>query len=168
MSNTIPTIVTYHSTNNKPEWFAYLKPNGEFLGVRMEGATEAEAIERARNWWINEKARQCRLTGAMELDDSEVGSKAYKPQPAKPLSWGEAANLAGIEMDQGPTGGWSTTPQTNAWGVPANKGSIGHRMAGKVWLIHHGQRQKLRADPEAVDALLAQGWERAGPRTEFR
>lgn len=85
MTNT-PTIVTYHSVNNKPEWFAYCKPNGEFLGVRFEGNTEAEAVKRAKTWWLNETTRQAKLVGKVELESDEVSSKSYKSD-----GWGNVA-----------------------------------------------------------------------------
>ena len=134
---TIPTIVTYHSSNNNPCWFAYCKPNGEFLGVRFEGNTEAEAVERAKTWWMNETTRQAKLTGKVELDDDEVSSKSYRND-----GWGS------------PTAGW---------GKAASKSD--HSLAGKVWLANRELKEKKRVDPSQVDAMMAQGWFKAGPRT---
>lgn len=150
MIEPIPTIVTYHSTNNTPPWFAYCKPNGEFLGVRMEGNTEEEVIERAKNWWINERAHQKRICGNVELDDDEVGSGSYKPVGT---AWG---NPPPSDNE-----GWSSSPRINA-------GSSDHGMCGKVWLIHHANKQRLRADPDKVQILMEQGWVKAGPKTQFR
>lgn len=135
----IPEIVTYYSTNNKPEWFSYLKPNGEFLGVRFEGASEAEAIERAKNWWINEKSRQNRLEGKVEIDDDEVDSKPYKSDD-----------------------GWGKVTKSN-WGTPSPKSD--HGMSGKVWLGNPTTKEKKRVDPSEVAALMDKGWVKAGPRT---
>ena len=132
----IPEIVTYHSTNNKPEWFSYLKPNGEFLGVRFEADTEAAVIERAKNWWINEKTRQNRLEGKVEIDDDEVDSKPYKSD------------------------GWSGA---TSWGNSAPKSD--HGMSGKVWLGNPTTKEKKRVDPAEVAELMANGWIKAGPRT---
>jgi transposase len=143
---TIPTIVTYHSSNNKPEWFAYCKPNGEFLGVRFEGNTEAEAVERAKTWWLNETARQAKLTGKVELDDDEVSSKSYKND-----GWGK------------PAAGWgkaSVNEGLNTFAKTSN-----HGLTGKVWLANRELKEKKRVDPSQVDAMMAQGWFRAGPRT---
>ena len=138
----IPEIVTYHSTNNKPEWFSYLKPNGEFLGVRFEGASEAEAIERAKNWWINEKSRQNRLTGRVELDDDEVDSKPYKQNAD---SWGSYQPKSG-----------------ETWNASKNSE---HGMSGKVWLGNPTTKEKKRVDPSEVAGLMNEGWVKAGPRT---
>lgn len=146
----IPEIVTYHSTNNKPEWFSYLKPNGEFLGVRFEGASEAEAIERAKNWWINEKGRQNRLEGKVELDDDEVDSKPYKND-----GWGSPNNKA-VNF-----GGWGSTVKA----LNADGGASTHGMTGKVWLGNPTTKEKKRVDPSEVASLMNEGWVRAGPRT---
>lgn len=146
---TIPTIATYHSSNNKPEWFAYCKPNGEFLGVRFEGHTEAEAVERAKNWWLNETTRQAKLTGKVELESDEVNSSSYKNEgwgkPVKPLT----------------ENGWRDTPSFSS--TPSiNKN---HGLAGKVWLANRELKEKKRVDPSQVEAMMAQGWFKAGPRT---
>ena len=138
--NDTPTIVTYHSTNNQPPWFAYCKPNGEFLGVRFEGATESEAIERAKAWWTNETLRQKRLCGAVELDDDEVSSKPFKQEPVS-SGWGS---------------GWSEPTEHHA-----------HGLAGKIWMIHHQQKIKKRVDPNEVDKYVADGYVRGGPKTKF-
>lgn len=137
MTTPIPTIVTYHSTNNKPEWFAYCKPNGEFLGVRFEGHTEAEVVERCKNWWLNETARQAKLTGKVELESDEVSSGSYKND-----GWGK------------PTSSWGdATPKSD------------HGLAGKIWLANRELKEKKRVDPAEVDAMIAKGWFKAGPRT---
>lgn len=147
----LPPIVTYHSSNNKPEWFAYCKPNGEFLGVRFEGHTEAEAKERAKVWWTNETARQAKLTGKVELESDEVNSSTYK----KP-SWGTP-------------NGWGSKPSVNEGLNTAAKisQSSEHSLAGKVWLANRELGQKKRVDPAEVDAMMKQGWFRAGPRTQL-
>lgn len=137
----IPEIVTYYSTNNKPEWFSYLKPNGEFLGVRFEGASEAEAIERAKNWWINEKSRQNRLEGKVEIDDDEVDSKPYKSDDG----WGNYQPKTG-----------------ETWSAAKNSD---HALAGKVWVGDPVTKVKKRVDPSEVAALMDKGWVKAGPRT---
>lgn len=137
----IPEIVTYYSTNNKPEWFSYLKPNGEFLGVRFEADTEAAVIERAKNWWINEKGRQNRLEGKVELDDDEVDSGPYKKAESQD-GWGNyqpKANDAPVKSD--------------------------HALTGKVWMGDPVTKVKKRVDPSEVAALMESGWVRAGPRT---
>ena len=143
---TIPTIVTYHSVNNKPEWFVYCKPNGEFLGVRFEGNTEVEAVERAKNWWLNETTQQAKLTGKVELESDEVSSGKYKND-----GWGK------------PTAGWGKASVNEGLNTFAK--ISGHGLAGKVWLANRELKEKKRVDPSQVNAMMAQGWFRAGPRT---
>ena len=137
----IPEIVTYHSTNNKPEWFSYLKPNGEFLGVRFEADTEAAVIERAKNWWINEKGRQNRLEGKVELDDDEVDSGPYKKQADAADGWGA------------PTKTWGNAPKSD------------HKLTGSVWLGNPTTKEKKRVPAAEADKMLNEGWIKCGPRT---
>ena len=153
---TIPTIVTYYSSNNSPCWFAYCKPNGEFLGVRFEGNTEAEAVERAKNWWLNETTRQAKLTGKVELDDDEVSSKSYKNE-----GWGSPATGWG-KVD--PADGYA---KENRLDGPPKLSKSTHGLAGKVWLANRELKEKKRVDPSQVDAMMAQGWFKAGPRTQL-
>lgn len=54
-------VVTYRSENAAREelvWAAFVVlPNGDYWGVRFNGRTEAEAIDRAIQLWNNEKAK---------------------------------------------------------------------------------------------------------------
>lgn len=150
----IPNIVTYHSKNAKPHeaWLAYIELKGEQLLVRMVGSTEAAAIERAKNWWINESAHQARIVGRHEIEEDDVPAGPYKAADDKKAQWGQ--------------------PTTPVWGKPTGDSPSGigrgHGLAGKVWLINHNLKQKQRVDPSAVDAMLAEGWLKAGPRTSFK
>lgn len=49
------------------------------------------------------------------------------------------------------------------WSAPAPKS---HGLAGKVWLANKELKQKKRVDPSEVDAMINQGWFKAGPRTQ--
>lgn len=59
--------------------------------------------------------------------------------------------------------GWS-----GSWGnsddeiKPTGKGA---HLVGRVWVANKELKQKKRVEPHEVDALLAQGWFKAGPRT---
>ena len=134
----IPEIVTYHSTNNKPEWFAYCKPQGEFLGVRFEGSTEEEAITRAKNWWLKETERQARLVGKVELESDEVSSKTYKND------------------------GFSSS-----WGNSTSDAKSDHGLTGSVWVGNPTTKEKKRVSAAEADTMLASGWIKAGPRTQL-
>lgn len=61
---------------------------------------------------------------------------------------------------EAPKDEWS---KNSDWSTPAPKSS--HGLAGKVWMAHRELRQKKRVDPAEVDAMTAQGWFKAGPRT---
>jgi len=41
----------------------------------------------------------------------------------------------------------------------------GAHLVGRVWIANKELKQKKRVEPHEVDALLAQGWFKAGPRT---
>ena len=109
--------------------------------MRFEADTEAAVIERAKNWWINEKGRQNRLEGKVELDDDEVDSGPYKKAEAQD-GWG------------------NYQPKTNDAPVKSD-----HALTGKVWMGDPATKVKKRVDPSEVAALMAQGWVKAGPRT---
>lgn len=67
---------------------------------------------------------------------------------------------ATIEAPKPSNDGWG---KANDWSIPAPKSS--HGLAGKVWLVNKTLREKKRVDPSEVDAMMAQGWEKGGPRT---
>lgn len=59
----------------------------------------------------------------------------------------------------------------NGWGdttITATAPEKEHGMVGKVWMLHHARKEKIRVDPSQVDSLIIEGWERGGPRTQFR
>lgn len=64
--------------------------------------------------------------------------------------------------------GEASKPKNEGWGrgwdTPAPKS---HGLAGKVWLANKELKQKKRVDPSEVTAMIAQGWFKAGPRTEI-
>lgn len=41
-----------------------------------------------------------------------------------------------------------------------------HHFAGKIWMIHSFTRARQRVNPEDVEKMLAEGWERGGPRSK--
>ena len=59
-------------------------------------------------------------------------------------------------------------PTTPTWGATTTAPVEVHGMAGKIWLINHAKKQKRRVAPDEVEALIAQGWERGGPKTAFK
>lgn len=75
--------------------------------------------------------------------------------------------------------GWDDKPKVKSisgWGnVASMQPEAGqymeqkeHGLSGKVWLIHHARKDKIRVHADEVDGMLKDGWERGGPRTQFR
>ncbi len=62
---------------------------------------------------------------------------------------------------------WGSTKSN--WGdLPADSQRSNHGLSGSVWVIHHAKKEKLRVSGDKVDSYLANGYERGGPRTQFR
>lgn len=80
----------------------------------------------------------------------------------------------------GVPGAINPAPVVQGWGKPSNSTSISpspddfnkseaqHGLSGSVWLVHHGLKKKTRVPASEADALIAQGYERGSPRTEFK
>lgn len=83
----MPTV-TYHSTNAVVPWIAYaLLPDGTPWQVRCEGATEAEASQRAEALLISEQAKWKRLIGSSELEEGTKQTSTSELPTAS--SWGD-------------------------------------------------------------------------------
>ena len=63
-----------------------------------------------------------------------------------------------IKIDTGPDGDT----------IEVHGDGRGQANNGKVWMIHHSKQLRERVLPADVDAYLAQGFEKGGPRTSFR
>lgn len=44
----------------------------------------------------------------------------------------------------------------------------GKSLLGKVWLMHHAKKERVRVSPDQVSDYLGRGYERGSPRTPFR
>lgn len=87
------------------------------------------------------------------------------------------AALWGKSIQDAPTG-WGATPAASGWDKPAvinpilntglSSGDGRGAKAGSICLMHHQMKKRMRAMPDELDMLLSQGWERGGPRTQFR
>lgn len=82
--------------------------------------------------------------------------------------------------------GWGATPTKGGWGNFTSGPDLkkepwstakeeaaevrlrGHGGAGKVCLINHNTKERTKVDASEVDDMISQGWERGGPRTQFR
>lgn len=129
-------IVTYHSTNAKPNeaWLAYVVlPNGEQWLVRCTGHSELEAKTKAQVLWDRE---QKKYRAHNDLVDAEAGDVKVVHNHGTPNSFSVA---------------------------PSGRGA---HFAGKVWVIHQTTRELKRIDPKELDSHLADGYVRGGPRSK--
>lgn len=63
----------------------------------------------------------------------------------------------------------NTNPKSNLWAETPSTSDVQHGMVGKVWMINHSSKVRMRANAEDVESLLATGlWQRGGPKTAFR
>lgn len=91
-------------------------------------------------------------------DEMKEQREQVEEKPAQ--SWG-AINKENWSSKpvQGDWGKIDTTP----WGTTAPTSS--HGLSGSVWLVNHTIKEKKRVPAAQVDAMLADGWVRGGPRT---
>lgn len=91
-------------------------------------------------------------------DDIEVKAKANV--------WGGNKGWAPINEI---SGGWGDKPSgaivDNGVFIPAVPE---HGMTGKVWLINHADKSRVRVAPDEVQRYIDGGYERGGPKTAFR
>lgn len=74
-------------------------------------------------------------------------------------------------QDAPKSSGWGGT--ASGWGnatseSPSQSGDGRGAKPGSVCLMHHSLKKRMRAMPDELNVLLSQGWERGGPRTQFR
>jgi hypothetical protein len=50
---------------------------------------------------------------------------------------------------------------------PVEKPTKGEHMVGKVWMLHHGLKQRARVEPDKVEEYRAKGYVIGGPKTKF-
>lgn len=66
-------------------------------------------------------------------------------------------------------GNVNTKPDNNWGSGPSGElNETKHGMIGKVWLINHVTKERARVEPNNVASMLAAGWEKGGPKTQFR
>ncbi len=76
----------------------------------------------------------------------------------KPKSngWGQVASWADFKTSVNP--GPIATPSTS---------QLVHGLVGSVWLVHHGQRAKVRVKASEAQRYIDEGYVRGGPKTKF-
>lgn len=122
-----------------------------------------EQAEKNYNECIKSKGYAWRLVKVETLqlqpleDMIEVSQPQVEPSQDKPkvIGWADGPSKAPNQMANNP---WSST-------VPSVKPE--HGLSGSVWLVHRGLKIKGRFAADKVDAMMAEGYERGGPRTSF-
>lgn len=94
----------------------------------------------------------------VEAPSVELEAKANVWGGQKNNGWKEAPASVGALT------GWQTsTPKQ--WADAIEKE---HGLSGSVWLIHHANKHKGRFPANVVDDMIAKGYVRGGPRTQFQ
>lgn len=72
--------------------------------------------------------------------------------------------VEGVEAvkSSGWSGSWSPTAFRDNEIKPTGKGA---HLVGRIWMANKALKQKRRVEPHEVEALTAEGWFKAGPRT---
>lgn len=85
--------------------------------------------------------------------------------------WGKPDVLI-PKSEWGKSSGWEkiNTKSDEFWGnnPSGDRTEKQHGMTGKVWLINHLTKERARVSEDRVAEMLANGWERGGPKTGFR
>lgn len=135
-------IVTYKSDNAAREdllWLAYIVlPNGEYWGVRFNGATEEIAKTKALATWQREQEKWKALEPLIEQTNQQ-----FKPQGA----------AIGSQLLINTNDPWAEAEKQ-------------HHLAGKVWMIHKDSREKKRVALTEIVMYEKLGYERGGPRSK--
>lgn len=99
-----------------------------------------------------------------------VDKERYKAYPGQ-----TAAAKANVWGGQKPNNKeWVDPPAlkqaiNNGWGdLPSDGEKLEHGLSGSVWLIHHANKHKGRFAANVVDEMISKGYEKGGPRTQFR
>lgn len=145
------------------EYWLQKKTLGGWSHVTWYG-TEAEAITNMNKACAGDSGyswRVCRVDVLAEklLQDHE--------EPKKP-ELEHAAAKTNVWAGQS-KGGWDVGVVDNGWSdFKSDSEKSEHGMSGKIWLVNHSLKEKKRINPAEVDAMLASGWERGGPKTKFK
>ncbi len=130
-------IVTYHSTNAKPEaaWTAFIVlPNGDYWGVRFSGATEEIAKAKAIRLWTSERERY-----------------GLNPEPTE------------LKSCVNPWADLPSQPKPEKLTSGLGRGS---HLRGKVWMRHKQSRDLIAVALTEITMYEQRGFERSGPRSK--
>lgn len=122
----------------EPCFKANIVSNGVVLPVYCIGKTADEAKANAEKFWQSELAKERTKQGSfLPAADNATG---FEPPANRPR---------------------------NVFAEPGANVGRGAHLIGLVWLVNRTTKEKKRVPPGDVDAMLAQGWERGGPKTKL-
>ena len=107
---------------------------------------------------------EAKLEGEREDSEPEQDEEFYIPNKntvSIPADEWRKANMGVPENKI--NGGWGSTSNEQAWEAAKSE----HGMVGKVWLGNPVTKEKKRVEPSLVAGMMAEGWVRAGPRTQL-
>lgn len=113
-------------------------PNGEYWGVRFNGATEEIARTKAVSLWNREQGR-------FRLNQKPTNNKSFV-KSAQPSSDGPQ------DGNSMPIDPWASLKQ--------------HHRAGKVWMRHKESRDLISIPLTEITMYEQRGYERGGPRSK--
>lgn len=96
---------------------------------------------------------------AMLEEVTDIAPPSPQPVPGKEIltGWGEPSLIPPNRTSVNP--GWAD--------IPSSSQAV-HGLSGSVWVIHHQLRQKSRIPGSELQKHLDNGFERCGPRTQFK
>lgn len=86
-------------------------------------------------------------------DYKKVKEKIWSTPEPKKDGWGDVNTKPDNHWGKGPSGELNETK---------------HGMSGKVWMINHTNKTRVRVTPDEVQRMTEAGYERGGPKTPFR
>lgn len=134
------------------------------------------------SWWSeDEKDKAERSYKSLAVHNSGYAWRLVKVETIEEMLLDDMTEEAKVEPETLDVRDYGAVPDpvVNVWGTPHAEIKTGqavgnefpnkeHGLAGSVWLVHHGLKKKTRVAASEVDSLIAQGYERGSPRTEFR
>ena len=115
--------------------------NPALIPYHFVGKTQEEAMAKFEEWF---------------------NKKRPDPSPLPPANSQEVK-----DEDNGCAPADAPTPTAPASTVPASLAGR-HANTGKLWMINHTTKERVRVPEDKVGEYVANGFEHGGPRTQFR